>query len=50
MDEYRAHSNTIGKDVTINRSGQTSEGQGRLVLSSGETLSSGEVTKIRSTD
>ena len=57
MDEYRAHSNTIGKDVTINRSGQTSEGhvatidnQGRLVLSLGETLSSGEVTKIRSTD
>ena len=57
MDEYRAHSNTIGKDVTINRSGQTSEGhvatidnQGRLVLSSGETLASGEVTKIRSTD
>ena len=57
MVEYRAHSNTIGKDVTINRSGQTSEGhvatidnQGRLVLSSGETLASGEVTKIRSTD
>lgn len=54
MEEYRAHSNTIGADVTINRSGRIIEGhvatiddQGRIVLSSGEILSSGEVQKIR---
>lgn len=54
MDEYRKHSNTIGKDVVINRSGQITTGhvatidnEGRIVLSSGQIISSGEVTKIR---
>lgn len=54
MDEYRAHSNVIGRHVTITQ-GQKEftalvsdiNAQGELVLQDGTILASGEVTKIR---
>ena len=54
MDEYRKRSNIIGKHVSVLVSGRVVSGtvktiddKGRLVLTDGTVLVSGEVTKIR---
>ena len=54
MPEYRAHSNIIGKEVTITQSTKSFQGNvvtidddGAIVLADGRKFTSGEVTKIR---
>ena len=54
MPEYRAHSNIIGKEVTITQGTKNFQGNvvtinddGAIVLADGRKFTSGEVTKIR---
>ena len=54
MPEYRAHSNIIGKEVTITQGTKSFQGNvvtidddGAIVLADGRKFTSGEVTKIR---
>ena len=54
MDEYRKRCDLIGKAVTIQQGTekvvgtvQTINDTGQLVLTTGQTFSAGEVTKVR---